>query len=191
MAESDTKNLEKLKDFCLDCLVRSKLSGFNPGNYVKITNRKFSPEVFSSPDNDFAARSFSDIGSGGLKTIFKCCYAIALHRLAAEINAVLPSIMIIDSPMKNVSERENKEQFEAFHNMLYELAETELKETQFMLIDKEHYSVQEGFSRTFFERHMKPESEEFPPLISYYREPSNPEDGVAANEMPPKGEGNQ
>jgi hypothetical protein len=34
--------------------------------------------------------------------------------------------------MKNISERENPDQFAGFHEMLHELAETELKGTQFI-----------------------------------------------------------
>jgi hypothetical protein len=72
--------------------------------------------------------------------------------------------MVLDSPMKNISERENKTQFEGFHRMLYELAATELKETQFILVDKELFRPDKDYGFTFVERHMSPDSG----LIPYY-----------------------
>lgn len=71
--------------------------------------------------------------------------------------------------MKNISERENKDQYEHFHQMLYELAESELEGTQFVLIDKEYLTPPEGFGRAFEARYMTPEDADNPPLISYYR----------------------
>ena len=82
---------------------------------------------------------------------------------------MLPTLLIIDSPMKNISERENREQFEGFHEMLYQLCDSELEGTQFILIDKEFCAPHEKFEATLFNRHMKPDDEVYPPLIRYYR----------------------
>jgi hypothetical protein len=108
------------------------------------------------------------MGSGGMKTIFKACYALALHRLAAKTGAALPSLLVIDSAMKNVSERENEELFQAFYSLVYELAVGELKETQFVLIDKEMFPVPESVDLEVSSRHMAPGSLENPPLVPYY-----------------------
>ncbi len=51
-------------------------------------------------------------------------------------------MLIIDSPMKNISERENREQFKGFDNLIYQLKADELKNTQFILIDKEYMPPQ-------------------------------------------------
>lgn len=168
-AEKDTANLQKLEELFLDCLLRAQLPGIKKGDDVAIKPPHFLPEVLSAEVGDLAVTSFANISSGGKKSLFKSCFAIAVHRLAVSINAVLPTFMLIDSPMKNISERENREQFEGFHKMLYELAESELLGTQFILIDKEFFSPHDGISVNFSVRHMTPEDDNHPPLIRYYR----------------------
>jgi AAA domain len=167
-AEKDTGNLNRLKELFLDCLTRSKIAGFLPTDIVEIRSPHFLPEVMSKDGGDLAVTSFANIGSGGKKTLFKCCFALALHRLVGEIGGLLPQLMIIDSPMKNISERENYEQFKGFHDLLYELAAGELKGTQFILIDKEMLPPPAGYSVPFTHRHMTPSVPDFPPLIRYY-----------------------
>ena len=78
--------------------------------------------------------------------------------------------------MKNISERENRDQFEGFFEMLYSLSSSELNETQFIVIDKEICSPPSGYERSFLERHMQPNqrgsdpnTNPFPPLIRYYQ----------------------
>ncbi len=85
------------------------------------------------------------------------------------MKTLLPSILIIDSPMKNISERENRTQFEGFHHLLYELCSGELKGTQVILIDKEFCPPQEESELSVNARHMKVDSDTEPPLIPYYR----------------------
>jgi len=53
--------------------------------------------------------------------------------------------------------------------MLYELAQTELKRTQFIIVDKEHQAPRAGFTRSFTEWQMAPNDPRFPALISYYK----------------------
>ena len=166
----------RLKELFLDCLLRSKLAGFYLDDIVEMEPPFYLPEVTSAVEGDLAVTSFSNLGSGGKKTIFKCCFAIAVHRLAVELNALLPTFLIIDSPMKNISERENREQFEGFFEMLYDLSSTELNETQFILIDKELCLPPKGYEPSFTERHMKPNERGgdpkgnlYPPLIRYYQ----------------------
>jgi len=168
-AEKDTANLQKLEELFLDCLLRAQLPGIKKGDDVAIKPPHFLPEVLSAEVGDLAVTSFANISSGGKKSLFKSCFAIAVHRLAVSINAVLPTFMLIDSPMKNISERENREQFEGFHKMLYELAEAELLGTQFILIDKEFFAPDDGININFSVRHMTPEDDNNPPLIRYYR----------------------
>lgn len=168
-AEKDTGNLNRLKELFLDCLVRSKIAGFLPSDIVEIRSPHFLPEVMPKDGGELAFTSFSNIGSGGKKTLFKCCFALALHRLVKETGGLLPRFMLIDSPMKNISERENYEQFKGFHDLLYELAEGELRGTQFILIDKEMFHPPDGYPVSFTERHMTPSDPKYPPLIRYYR----------------------
>lgn len=169
-AESDTKNLNRLGALFLDCLVRARIPGFSLEDTVLLKPPFFFPEVINPASGELATVSFSTLGSGGKKTLFKACFAVALHRLAAEIGAVLPTLLIIDSPMKNISERENRTQFEGFHELLYDLAMTELSNTQFILIDKEFCAPSSAFKRGMSVRHMTVEDTNNPPLIQYYRD---------------------
>lgn len=169
-AECDLTNLDRLKELFLDCLLRCKLPGINSNSEVHIKVSDFLPQVTNPNLGDVAVTSFANLSSGGKKTLFKACFAIAVHRLAAEIDAFLPSLLIIDSPMKNISERENKEQFEHFHNLIYELMSSELSGTQVILIDKEHFDPNENLFLNMSVRHMKLDAVQFPPLVPYYRE---------------------
>lgn len=168
-AEKDTINLTRLKELFLDCLLRAKIPGFLSNDVVEMRAPHFLPEIMPANAGDLAVTSFANLGSGGKKTLFKCCFAVAAHRLATEIGDILPTLLIIDSPMKNISERENREQFEGFHKMLYELSVSELEDTQFVLIDKEYYPPPATLGVDLSVRHMKPDSDEDPPLIRYYR----------------------
>jgi hypothetical protein len=71
--------------------------------------------------------------------------------------------------MKNISERENREQFQGFYDMLYELKTRELEGTQLILIDKEFSAPPADLSLDITERHMRPNDAENPPLIPYYQ----------------------
>ena len=168
-AERDTANVRRLAQLFAECLVRAKLPGFTTRDKVTIDPPWYLPEVIPADSGEIATISFETLGSGGIKTLFKACFALAMHRLAVEIGANLPTLILIDSPMKNISERENREQFEGFHALLYELAENELRDTQFVLIDKEYCAPARPLARTLLSRHMKVNDPENPPLISYYR----------------------
>jgi uncharacterized Zn finger protein (UPF0148 family) len=168
-AEKDNSNLAKLESLFLDCLARSHYPGIKSNDIVNIKAPNYLPELISPDIGDLAVTSFSNISSGGKKSLFKTCFAIAIHRLSMSINAELPNFLIIDSPMKNISERENLQEFKGFHQMLYELAATELAGTQFILIDKEYLPPPKDLEIDFTERHMTPDNLEYPPLIRYYK----------------------
>ncbi|WP_133670221.1 hypothetical protein [Burkholderia pseudomallei] len=166
--QSDTTNLDRLKVLFLDCLVRAGVPGITRQDRVEIPLPSFFPAVYGSEPGDHAVTSFATLSSGGKKTLFKCCFAVAVHRLTAELGAPLPELLIIDSPMKNISERENRTQFEGFYRMLYELEHSEFRGIQLVLIDKEFSAPALAYDFTLIERHMRPADSEFPPLIPYY-----------------------
>ncbi|PGU90101.1 hypothetical protein COD71_23560 [Bacillus cereus] len=114
---------------------------------------------------------FSNLGSGGKKTIFKCCFSLAIHRLAKQRKLPLPSFLMIDTPMKNISERENADIFKGFYSFLYKLAENELKDLQFIIVDKEYYPIPKEISKKIstIKKHMTPDEPMHPPLIPYYK----------------------
>ena len=166
-AQRDTANLDLLKRLFLDCLVRSRLPGFRADDSVEISPPNFLPHVHGKDTPNFT--SFANLGSGSKKCFFKACFAVALHRLAASTGALWPTIFIVDSPMKNTSERENTDQFKGFYQMLYDLKETELKATQFIVIDKDFVGPASKPTFGFQKRHMTPDDAANPPLIGYYR----------------------
>ncbi len=168
-AERDTQNLQRLKQLFLDCLVRARVPGILASDRVEMTAPFYLPEIYPSEGGELTSTAFSNLGSGGKKTLFKACFAVAIHRLAVERGANLPTLLIIDSPMKNISERINRRQFEGFHEMLYGLARTELRGTQIVLIDKEFLPPPEQFEPSFENRFMTPDRDDAPPLITKYR----------------------
>ncbi|MBY0511800.1 MAG: hypothetical protein K2P94_16805 [Rhodospirillaceae bacterium] len=168
-AESDATNLTLLKDYFLDCLVRSGIPGITRSDKVEISATTFYPEILGPTAEDPTVTSFATISSGGKKTLFKTCFAIAVHRLAAGIKAPLPDVLIIDSPMKNISERENRAQFKGFYNMVYELKAGELSDHQIILIDKEFAPPLKELGVDVVSRHMRPDDNKNPPLIPTYR----------------------
>jgi hypothetical protein len=168
-AEKDTTNLDTLKSLFLDCLVKAGVPGISEKDEVEISPQTFLPEIVSPGVADTTIASFATLSSGGKKTLFKCCFALALHRLAVQVGAPLPEFLMIDSPMKNISERENREQFKSFYNLVYDLKLGELQETQFILIDKEYTPPARESGLRVRNRHMKPGDSENPPLIPYYR----------------------
>lgn len=168
-AEKDNSNLAELESLFLDCLVRSHYPAIKSDDIVNIKAPNYLPELVSPEIGDLAVTSFSNISSGGKKSLFKTCFAVAIHRLAMKIDANLPNFLIIDSPMKNISERENLEEFRGFHQMLYELASSELAGTQFILIDKEFLPPPNDLEVNFEARHMTPDNLDYPPLIKYYK----------------------
>ena len=169
-AEKDTRNLKLLEKIFLRMLMQVNFPGIKDEDYVSMSSPDFLPNVIDSRSGDLAVTSFSNLSSGGKKTIFKSCFALAIHYLARKTNnSLLPTFMIIDSPMKNISERENQEVFESFVKFIYTLASEIMEGTQFILIDKEYYPPQEEYEFSHMSRHMQPDSEEYPPLIPYYK----------------------
>lgn len=51
------------------------------------------------------------------------CYALAVHRVAANRKLPLPTLLMIDTPMKNISEDVNRNLFEASYRYLADEAE--------------------------------------------------------------------
>jgi hypothetical protein len=168
-AEKDRTSLDRLAAYFLDCLALSGVPGIQRNDRVELQPPSFYPAIYSADPGDLTVSTFTSLSSGGKKTLFKCCFAIALHRIAAQLHAPLPELLIIDSPMKNISERENKAQFEGFYRMLYQLNAGELCQTQFVLIDKEFFAPSADLAVGVTNRHMQPDSDEHQPLIRYYR----------------------
>jgi len=150
----------------LEALLKVGVPGVTPNDTVHINRRTWIPTILESGE-EALAWSFFDTSSGGKKTLLNVCYALALHQVAARRNLPLPTFLMIDTPMKNISEDVNKDIFEAFYRYLYDVAKTDLAASQVLIIDKEYVPPPAGIE--IVERFMTPDQVEAPPLISYYR----------------------
>ncbi|SCY54456.1 hypothetical protein SAMN05720606_10620 [Paenibacillus polysaccharolyticus] len=175
-AEMDASNLEELKKLFVENLSIVGFPGIAPNDFIEINTTDFIPRLTRYGNNELFTTEFANLGSGGKKTIFKCCYVLAIHRLAARKGIEIPSFLMIDTPMKNISERENIDIFAGFYNLIYKLYSGELSGKQLIIVDKEFYSpINTEYSSQFddekslFVKHMTPDDPLNPPLIQYYR----------------------
>lgn len=162
------KVVSEVEHAFLEALQEVGVPGVGPNDTVHISRRTWIPMIFEEGVED-DAWSFFDTGSGGKKTLLNVCYALAVHRVAAQRELPLPSFLMIDTPMKNISEDVNRELFESFYRYLYHLAENELSRIQVIIIDKEYIPPPDEVETV--ERFMTPDNQDHPPLISYYRGP--------------------
>ena len=152
-----------------EALVTVGVPGVDTGDLVEINRQTWLPYVLPRGD-EHQRWNFYNAGSGGKKTLFNVCYALAVHKVAAEHNLPLPTFLIIDSPMKNIGDDVNRDLFQSFYRYLYGLARGSLAGTQFIIIDNE-YIRPEGEGIEVLDRYMTRDDPAFPPLISYYRGP--------------------
>lgn len=140
--------------------------GVSEGDDIVIDPRNWKPMVVHGNQE----WTFWDTGSGGKKTLFNVCYALAIHAVAQELGMPVPGVLIIDSPTKNISEDENPELVRSLYSEIYRLAKGQNgRRLQFLLIDSELVepdSELPGFS----ERRMAGEPDA-PALIPYYTGP--------------------
>lgn len=167
IAYLDSRNIARLGELFMDSLIRVRFPDVKPSYHVEIDPATFDPQVMLSETGEFIVLSFANAGSGGMQSLFKTCYALALHRLCKEIGSELPNLLIIDTATKNVSSKENPEVVRAFYDFVYELAGTELAATQFVIIDNEFNEPPADIDYKVAVRHMMNGSKENPPLIPY------------------------
>lgn len=167
-AFNDRKNVELLGELFLDCLVRAKFPDVRSDYRVEIDPATFYPRIPLGVNDALVVLSFDNAGSGGMKALFKTCYALALHRVCVRTGGSgLPPVLIIDTPTKNVSSVENPEVIAAFFRLVYELAAGELVKTQFVIIDNEFTAVPEDIDLPIHSRHLVNGDPNNPPLIPY------------------------
>lgn len=112
--------------------------------------------------------SFCDTGSGGKKTLFNVCYALAVHAVALERGMPVPPLLVIDSPTKNISDDENPELVRRLYDEIYRLARRDDhgNAVQFLLIDSDLVVPREPIPG-FKQRRLAGEPDS-PSLIPYY-----------------------
>lgn len=164
------ENFQALADNFLEALIETRVPGVGPNDLVIINRRTLIPEIWPEGD-ETASYSFFTAGSGGKKTLFTICFALALHRTAAQKGMPVPSLLIIDTPLKNITPDINAELVTAFYNYLYKVAETDLKDHQVVIIDQLLVLPSADSTLDFVDRRMTEDDPKYPPLISYYHGP--------------------
>ena len=167
-AFQDRRNVERLGQLFLDCLVRCNFPDVKATDHVHIDPSSFYPKIPLGGEDAIVVLTFDNAGSGGMMALFRTCFAVALHRLSAIIGGWrLPSVLVIDTATKNVSSVENPEVVQSFYRMIYELATSELSGTQVIVIDNELTRPPEEMKIQVSARHMVRGNSENPPLVPY------------------------
>ena len=147
-------------------MVRISFPGVSDEDDVVIDPRNWRPVVVHR-DQEW---TFWDAGSGGKKTLFNVCYALAIHAVARERGMSVPDVLIIDSPTKNISDDENPQLVSSLYEEIYRLsADSNGGTTQFVLIDSDLVRPRpplEGFVQRRFAG-----EDDAPSLIPYYKGP--------------------
>lgn len=147
-------------------LIAVGFPGVSDSDHVFLDPRDWKPTI----RHETQEWTFWEAGSGGKKTLFNVCYALALHAVALSRDLPLPSVLVIDSPTKNISDEENPALVRALYDEIYKLASTEgPRALQFLLIDSDLVTPQTPLTG-FSHRRLAGEGDE-PRLISYYDGP--------------------
>jgi len=161
--------ITEIQDFLLETLTIIKVPGLSKEDQIEINLKTWIPSIFPQGEKSLKW-DFYNAGSGGKKTLLNVSYALSIHKITEKFNLPLPTFLIIDTPMKNIGEEINQEIFKSFYSFLYKLAEEEMLNTQFIIIDKE-FIPPESKKLDVHERLMTPDKDENPPLFKYYRGP--------------------
>ncbi len=131
--------LKNLEQIFLECLHKVNFSFLDDMDTVRIDPVSFVPSIMDKYKR--FKFNYSTLSSGGKKTIFKICYAISIHIVANKLSVktLLPNFIIIDTPMKNISEREDRELFDNLYKFFNNVFSKDgmLPETQLIIVDKE------------------------------------------------------
>ena len=156
-------NIRTLESIFFKCLQDVRFSYIDKTDHVTIDRKTLVPSVYSS-DNQFKF-DYNNLSSGGKKTIFKICFALSIHIYAIKkaSRTLLPHFIIVDTPMKNISEREDNELYDRLYSFFNNLfAEGGLlKDVQLIIIDKELPQILKNENVVF--KHLTNEK----PLIPY------------------------
>lgn len=132
-------NLQQLSNIFENVLSSVGFSYFEREDRVIIDRKNFLPGIYTS-EGKFKF-DYYNLSSGGQKSVFKICFAIALHIFVKEnnISTILPSFLIIDTPMKNISEREDIQLYNNLYRCFLEVFGKDgiLSDSQLILVDKE------------------------------------------------------
>lgn len=116
---------------------------FDDRDYVQLEARTWYPKIRRKDGDPGVYWDFESASSGGTMVLFKVCYALAVHTVASRRNLSLPTLLMIDTPTKNIAEDVNPETIRRLFNTIYQLAATDLAETQIVIADSEVHRPRE------------------------------------------------
>jgi len=160
------QNFKELEFNYKTVLLAIGFPGVSENDMVVINRRSLIPEIWTNGD-EARKWTFFDAGSGGKKTLLKISFALALHKTAAERKLPVPRLLIIDSPMKNITPDVNPAIFQSFYLQLYSLLAGPLTEWQCVVIDQTYFAPTDS-ALIVSEKRMTQHDPEYPPLINYY-----------------------
>ena len=146
-------------------MISVKFPGVDNEDNIIISPSNWIPEIIH---ND-TTWGFSETGSCGKKTLFNVCYTLAIHSIAIRWKLPVPSMLIIDSPTKNISKDENPDLVNSLYEEIYKFALENYGNLQFILIDSDYVAPKIELP-DIKKRHMAG-TNEAPSLISYYDGP--------------------
>lgn len=156
-------NVEAIADRFKEIMLSVGFPGVGESDHVVIDPRSWRPVIVHGEQE----WTFWDAGSGGKKTLFNVCYALAIHAVARERGLPLPNVLIIDSPTKNISDDENPDLVRALYAEIYRLAAKPGEQsTQLLLIDSNLVGPGPDFGEISV-KHIAGEPDA-PSLIPYY-----------------------
>jgi septal ring factor EnvC (AmiA/AmiB activator) len=162
------KNIRSLEEKFLAVMRQVGFPDVAEGDVVRINTRDWVPFVIHG-DVEW---SFDGAGSGGKKTLFNVCYAIAVHEVAIEAELPLPAFLIVDSPTKNISRDINPAIVGSLYRYMYDMvarAKARGRALQLVLVDSD--LVLPEVPLEFAERLMSDRDPEHPKLFSRYEGP--------------------
>lgn len=132
-------NIVRLQELFKDCLLGVGFPNFSKSDTIVIHMDSLVPSVHSIT-GEFRF-NYHTLSSSGIRTIFKICYALSIHRFIRDqqIETLLPTLLMIDTPMKNISERIDNHLHAKLYRYFYELFSKggALNGVQLIIIDKE------------------------------------------------------
>lgn len=162
------RRISKIENYFLEALIETDIPYINQDDRVEINRTTWIPSVLKSESLE-EKQDFYSV-SDGIRPLWNIDYALAVHRVSEEFHLPLPTLLIIDSPMKNIGNRLDREIVINFYKYLYQLSRGPLANTQFLIMDQEFIEPDDQ-NLDLSERLMTRDDPSYPPLIPYYQEP--------------------
>ncbi len=123
--------VKEIEETFLTILRRVGVPGVGHSERVRMDPTNWIPWVTNdaAPEDEW---DYIQASSGGRRVLFVVCYAIALHIVAERNNLPLPTLLMIDTPVKNVERDINRELVQKMQEVIFLVADR-FKLTQVIL----------------------------------------------------------